>query len=136
MLAPWEKSCDKPKQYTNKQRHHFVEKGLSGQSYGFSSSHVQMQELDYKEGWVPRIDAFDLWCWRRLFESPLECKKIKLVNPKGNQPWIFTGRTDAEAEAQTLKPPDAKSRLTRKDPDAGKDWGQEEKGEAEDEMVR
>ena len=71
----------------------------------------------------------------KTLESPLGCKEIKPVNPKGNQPWIFTGRTDAEAEALVLWPPDAKSWLTGKDPDAGKDWGQEEKGATEDEMV-
>ena len=81
-----------------------------------------------------RIDAFELWCWRRL-ESPLESKEIKPVNPKGNQPWIFIGRTDAEAEAPILWPPDAKSQLTGKDSNAGKDWGQEKKGMIEDEMV-
>ena len=81
-----------------------------------------------------RIDAFELWCWKTL-ESPLDCK-IKPVNPKGNQPWIFIGRTDAEAEAPILWPPDMKSQLIRKDPDAGKDWKQKEKGVAEDEMVR
>ena len=74
-----------------------------------------------------RIDGFELWCWRRL-ESPLDCKEIQPVNPKGNQSWIFIGRTDAEAETPILWPPDAKSWLIGKDPDAGKDWGQEEKG--------
>ena len=77
-------------------------------------------------------DAFELWCWRRLL-SPLDCKEIKLANPKGNQPWILIGRTGAEAPI--LWPPDAKSQLTKKDPDAGKDWRQEEKGTKEDEMV-
>ena len=101
---------------------------------GFSSSHVWMWELDHKEGWAPRIDAFKLWCWRRL-ESSLDCKKIKSVNCKGNQPWIFIRRTDAEAETPILWPPDAKSQLIGKDPDAGKDWGQEEKGATEDKMV-
>ena len=81
-----------------------------------------------------RIDAFEVWCWRRL-ESPLNCKEVKPVNPKGNQPWIFTGRTVAEAEAPVLWPPDAKSWLIRKDPEAGKDWRQEEKGMTEGEMV-
>ena len=74
-----------------------------------------------------RIDASELWSWKRLFESPLDCQEIKPVNPKGNQPWLFIGRTDAKAEAPILWPPDAKSQLTGKDPDAGKDWGQEEK---------
>ena len=101
---------------------------------GFSSSHVWMWELDHKEGWAPRIDAFKLWCWRRL-ESSLDCKKIKSVNCKGNQPWIFIRRTDAEAETPILWPPDAKSQLIGKDPDAGKDCGQEEKGATEDKMV-
>ena len=82
--------------------------------------------LKKAEHW--RIDAFELWSWRRLFESGLDSKEIKPVSPKGNQPWIFTGRTDAEAEAPILWPPDAKSWLIGKDPDAGKDWGQEEKG--------
>ena len=81
-----------------------------------------------------RIDAFELWCWRRL-ENTLDSKEIKPVNLKGNQPWIFIGRTEAEAEAPILWPPDAKSQLIGKDPDAGKDWGQEKKGMIEDEMV-
>ena len=80
-----------------------------------------------------RIDVFELWCWRKLFESRLDCKEIQSVNPKGNQSWIFTGRTDAEAPI--LWSPDAKNRLLGKDPDAGKDWKQEEKGRTEDEMV-
>ena len=82
-----------------------------------------------------RIDAFELWCWRRLFESPLDCKEIKPVNRKEDQSWIFIGRTDAEAETPILWPPDAKNWLIGKDPDVGKDWGQEEKGVTEDEMV-
>ena len=82
-----------------------------------------------------RTDAFELWCWRRLFESPLDCKEIQPVYPKGNQPWIFIGRTDAEAETPILWRPDVKSWFTGKDPDAGKDWGQEEKGTTENEMV-
>ena len=81
-----------------------------------------------------RTDAFELWCWRRL-KSPLDCKEIKPVNPKGNQPWILIGRTDAEAEAPILWSPEAKSWLIRKDPNAGKDWRQEEKGMTKDEMV-
>ena len=82
-----------------------------------------------------RIDAYEVWCWRKLL-SVLDSKEIKPSNPKGNQPWIFIGRTDAEAEAQILWPPDVKSWLIRKDPDAGKDWSQEQKGMTEDEMVR
>ena len=83
-----------------------------------------------------RIDAFELWCWKRLLRGPLDYKEIKQVHPKGNQFWIFTGRTDAEAEAQTIVwPPDVKNWLIGKDPDAGKDWRREEKGTTEDEMV-
>ena len=81
-----------------------------------------------------RIDAFELWCWRRL-GSLLDCKDIKPVHPKWNQCWIFTGRTVAETEASKLWPPDEKSWLTEKDPDAGKDWGQEDNGMTEDELI-
>ena len=120
---------------SKKQRHHFADEGPSSQSYGFSSSHVQMGELDQKEGW-----ALKNWCFwtvvlEKTLESPLDNKEIKPVNPKGNQPWIFIGRTDAEAETLILRPPDEKSWLIGKDPDAGKDWRREEKGTTEDEMV-
>ena len=87
-----------------------------------------------KEGWAPK-NWFQTVMLEKTLESPLDSKEIKSVNPKGNQPWIFTGRTDAEAEAPILWSPDAKSWLTGKDPDAGKDWRQEEKGATEDEMV-
>ena len=134
MSAPWKKSYDKPRQCIKKQRHHFANKGPSSQSYGFSNSRVQMWELDHKEGWIPKKWWFRTVVLERTLESSLD-NKIKPVHPKGNQPWIFIGRTDAEAEALILWSPDAKSWLTGKDPDAGKDWGQEEKGAAEDEMV-
>ena len=105
---------------------------LSGQSYGFSSSHVWMWELDHKaEGW--RIDFWTVVLEKTL-ESPLDCK-IKPVHPKGNHSWIFIGRIDAEAETPILWPPDGKNWLIGKDPDAGKGWSQEEKGPTEDEMV-
>ena len=81
-----------------------------------------------------RIDAFELWCWRKL-ESPLDCKEIQPVHPKGNQSWVFIGRTDVETETPILGPLDAKNWLIWKDPDVGRDWGQEEKGTTEDEMV-
>ena len=105
------------------------------QSYSFSSSHVWMWELDYKESWAPKN-----WCYwtvvlEKTLESPLDCKEIQPVHPKGNQSWIFIGRTDAEAEIPILWPPDVKNWLIGKDPDAGKDRGQEEKGMTEDEMV-
>ena len=86
-----------------------------------------------KKAVCQRIDAFELWCWR--LENPLDCKKIKPVNPQGDQSWLFSGRTDAEAETSVLWPPDSKNWLTGKDPDAGKNWEQEEKGTTEDEMV-
>ena len=124
-----------PRQHIKKQRHYFANKGPSSQSYGFSSSHVWMWELDYKESW-----ALKNWCfWTVVLEKTLkrrlDCKEIKPVNPKGNQPCIFIGRTDAESEAPILWPPDAKSRLTGKNPDVGKDWRQEDKGMTEDEMA-
>ena len=120
----------------SQQRHYFIHKGLSSQSYGFSSSHVWMWELDYKESW-----ALKNWCFwtvvlEETLESPLDCGEIKPVNPKGNQSWIFISRTDAEAETLILWPPDTKNWLIWKDPDAGKDWRWEEKGMTEDEMVR
>ena len=105
-----------------KSRHHFADKGPSSQSYGFSSSHIQTWQLDHKEGWVPKNWCFQTVVLEKTLESPLDCKEIKPVNPKGNQPWICIGRTDAEAEAPILWPPDVKSWLTGKDPDPGKDW--------------
>ena len=132
--TPWKESYDQPRQHIQKQRHYFAIKGPSSQGYGFSSSHVWMWELDYKESWVLN------WCFwtvvlEKTLESPLDCKEIQPVHPKGNQSWIFIGRTDAEAEALILWPPDAKNWLIGKDPNAGKDWRQEEKGTTEDEMV-
>ena len=91
------------------------------QSYGFSSNHVQTWEMDHKGGWEPKNWCFQIVVLEKIFKSPSDCKEIKPVNPKGNQPWIFIGRTVAEAEAPILWPPDAKSQLIGKDPDAGKD---------------
>ena len=110
-------------------------KGLSSQSYGFSSSHVWMWELDHKEGWAPKNWCFWTPVLEKTLESPLDCQKTKLVSPKGNQSWIFIGRTDAEGEIPVLWLPDVKNWLLGKDHDAGKDWKQEEKGMTEDEMV-
>ena len=129
-----EEKLDKPRQHTKKQRHHFADKGPYSPSYGFSSSHVQMWELDIKKAERQRTDALKL-VLEKTPASPLDCKDIKPVNPKENHPWIFTGRTDAEAEASILWPPYAKSQLTGKDPDSGNDWGQEGKGTTEDAMV-
>ena len=128
LLAPWKKNYDKPRQHIKKQRHHFAHKGPYNQSYGFSSSRVWKWELDHKEGWVPKNRWFLIVVLERTLETSLDCKKIKSVNPKGNQPWIFIGRTDAEAEAPILW----LSWLNGKDPNSGKDWGQE-KGVAEHE---
>ena len=135
MLAPCKKSYDQPRQFIKKQRHYFANKGPSTQSYGFSCSHVWMWELDCEESWAPKNWCFWTVVLEKSLESPLDCKVIKQVNPKGTQSWIFIGRTDAEAETPVLWPPDAKNRLISKDPDAGKDWRRQEKGTTEDEMV-
>ena len=130
------KSYDKPRQHIKKQRHHFAHKSLYSQSYGFSSSRVQMWVLDHKEGWVLKNGCFQTVVLEKTLERPLESKEIKPVNPKGNKPWIFIGRTDAETEAPILCLPNMKSHLfIGKDSSAGKDWGQEETGTTEDEMV-
>ena len=128
-------SFNNPRQHIQKQRHYFADKGPSSQSYGFSSSHVWMWELDYKESWAPKN-----WCsWtvvlEKTLESHLDCKEIKPVNPNGNHPWIFTGRTDAEPESPILWPPDGKNRLTGKHFYAEKYRRQEEKGTTEDKML-
>ena len=133
MLTPWKESYDQPRQHIQKQRHYFVNKGPSSQGYGFSTGHVWMWELDYKENWAPKN-----WCsWivvlEKTLESPLDCKEIQWVHPKGDQSWVFIGRTDAETPI--FWSPDAKSWLIWKDPDVGKDWRQEEKGMTEVEMV-
>ena len=122
------------RQYIKKQRHYFADKGPASQSYGFSSSHVRICELNHKESW-----ALKNWCFwtvvlEKTLESPLDYKEIKPVNPKGNQLWVFIGRTDAEAEVPMLWPPKAKNWLIGEDPDAGKDWRWEEKGMTEDEI--
>ena len=113
---------------TKKQRLDFAYKGPYNQSYGFSSSHVQIWVLDNKKGWVPKNWCFWTVVLDKTLESPLESKEIQPINPKRNQSWIFIGRTDAEAETPILWLPDVKSRLIGKDPNAGKDWRQEEKG--------
>ena len=117
-----------------KSRHYFANKGLSSQGYGFSSSHVWMWELDYKESWAPKNWCFWTVVLEKTLESPLDCKEIQPVHPKGNQSWIFLGRTDAEAETPILWPPDEKNWLIGNDPDAGKDR-RREKGMTDDEMV-
>ena len=118
-----------------KQRHYFANKGPSSQGYDFSSGHVWMWELDHKEIWAPKNWCFWTMVLEKTLESPLDCKEIQSVHPKGDQSWVFIGGTDVEAETAILWPPDVKSWLIWKDPDAGKDWEQEEKGMTEDEMV-
>ena len=135
MLALWKKSYDKSTQCINKQRHYFANKGPYSQSYGFSSSHVRVWELDHKEGWAPKNWCFQTVVLEKTLEIPLDCKEIKPANPEGNQPWIFTGRTDSEVEAPILWPHNVKRGLVGKGPEDVKDKRQEEKGTTEDEMV-
>ena len=125
---------NKPRQHIKEPRLYFADKGPSSQSYSFSSSHVWMWELDHKEGW-----ALKNWCFwtvvlEKTLESPLNSKEMKLVNPKENHSWIFTGKTDGEIEAPILWPPDVKNWLLRKDPGAGKNWRHQEET-TEDEVV-
>ena len=115
-----EESYDQPRQHIKKQRHYFANKGPSSQSNGFSSSHVWMWELDYKESSVPKNWCFWTVVLEKTLESPMHCKEIQPVHPKGNQSWMFIGRTDAEAETPIFWPPNAKNWLIWKDPDAGK----------------
>ena len=135
MLAPWKESYNQSTQNIKKQRHYFANKGPSSQDYGFSSSHVWMWELDHKESWVPKNWCFWTVVLEKTLESPLDCKGIQPVHPKGNQSWISIGRTDVKAETPILWLPDAKSWLIGKDPDAGRDWEWEEKRTTEDEMA-
>ena len=124
-----------PRQHIKKQRHYFANKGPSSQGYGFSSGHVWMWELDYKESWAQKNWCFWTVVLEKTLESPSDCKEIQPVHPRGSQSWRFIGRTGAEAETPIPWPPDANSWLFWKDPHAGKYWGQEEKGTTEDKMV-
>ena len=135
MLTSWKVCFDQPRLHIIKQRHYFANKVLSSQSYCFSSSQVWMWELDYNESWAQK----NWWFWTlvlgKTLESPLAWKEIQPVHPKGDQSWVFIGGTDIEAETPILWPPDGKSWLFWKDPDAGRGWGQEDKGMTEDEKV-
>ena len=104
MRAPWKKSYDKSRQHAEKQRYHLANKGPYSQNYGFSSSHLWMWEVDHKEGWAPKNWCFQTAVLENTLESPLDSKEIKPVDSKGNQPWIFIGKTDAKAEAPILWP--------------------------------
>ena len=133
MLTPWKKSYNQLRQYIKRQRHYFTNKGLSSQGYDFPSSHVLVWELEYKESWKLKN-----WCfWTVMFEktpeNPLDCNKIQSVHPKGNQSWLFIGRTDFEAETPIFWPPDMKSWLIWEVWSLN-DWRQEEKRMTEDEM--
>ena len=121
--------------HIQKQKHYFVNKGPSSQGYDFSSGHVWMWVLDYKESWMLKNWCFWTVVLEKTPESPSDCKEIQPVHPNGYQSYMFIGRTDVEAETPILWPPDMKSWLIWKDPDAGKDWRQEEKGTTEEEMV-
>ena len=116
MLAPWKKSYDQPREHIKKQRHCFANKGLSSQGYGFSSGHVWMWELDYKESWVPKNCCFWTVVLKKTLESPLDCKEIQPVHPKGDLSWVFIERTDAEAETPILWLPDEKNWLSLEKP--------------------
>ena len=133
--APWKESYEKPRQHIKKQGHHFADKGPYSQLYGFSSSHVRIWESHHKEVWALK----KWWYWivvlEKTLESPLDGKETKSVNPKGNQPWIFIGRTEAETKAPILWLLDAKSPFFAKEPDAGNDWRPEEKGATGNEVV-
>ena len=129
-----EETNDKPRQYIKKQGHPFANKVCLGNAMGFPIVMDGYESWTIKKAECWRINTFELWCWRGLL-SPLDCKEIKPVNSKGNQSWIFTGRTDAEAEAPVRWSLDAKCQFIRKDSDIRKDWRQEKKGMTEDEMV-
>ena len=135
MLPPWKESYDQPRQHIKKQRHYFADKGPSSQSYGFSCSHVWMWKMDHKESWTLKNWCFWTVVLEKTLESLLDCKEIQPVNPKGSRSWIFFGMTDVEGEAPIIWPPDRKNWFIRKDPDAEKDWRQEERGITEDEIV-
>ena len=136
MRQTWKESYDQPRQHIKKQRHYFVNKGPSSQGYGFSSGHVWMWELDCEESWVPK----NWWFWtvvlEKTLESPLDCKEIQLVHPKGDQPWVFIGRTDVEAETPILWPSDVTELIHLRRPWCWERLKVGGEGETEDEMVR
>ena len=147
MLAPWKKTYDQPKQHIKKQRHYFADKSSQTmvcclvklchlvKAMVFPAVTFKKWDLDYKERWVQKNSYFSTVVLEKTLESPLDSKEMQPVHPKGNQSWIFTGRTDVEAETPILWPHEVKNWVIWKNPDAGKDWGREEKGTAEDEMV-
>ena len=134
MLAPWKKSYDQPVQHTKKQSHCFAAKVHLVKAMVFPVVMYGCESWTIKKAEHQTIDAFELWCLEKTLESPLDCKEIQPVHPKGDQSWIFIGRTDAEAETSELWPPDEKNWVTGKDPDSGKDWRQK-KRMTEDDIV-
>ena len=135
MIASWQESDDKPRQCVEKQRHYSAEKGPYSQGYGLPSGHIWLWVLDHKEGRMPKNWCLQTVVLEKTSESPLYSKEIKPVNLKGDQPWIFTGKTDAKAEALVFWSTDVHRWLIGKVPNAGKDQGQEEKKAPEDEMA-
>ena len=129
MLTPWKESYGQPRQHIKKQKHYFANKYPSSQGYGISSSHVWMWELDYKESWLPKNWCFWTVVLEKTLESPLDCKEIQSVHPKGNQSWIYIGRTDAEAETPILWPLDMKNWLIEKTLMLGKIEGKRRRGQ-------
>ena len=127
----WKETYDKPRQHIKKQRHYFANKGLSSQGYGFSSGHVWLWDLDYKESWVQKNWCFWTVVLEKILESPLDCSEIKPVNPKGDPFWVFIGRTESKAETPIFDHLMGRADCW-KDPAAGKGWRQEEKGTTED----
>ena len=132
MTASCQESYGKPTQCVVKERHYSANKGPYSQGYGLPSGHAWLWELDHKEGRTPKNWCFWTVVLEKTPESPLDSKEIKPVNLTGDQPWIFTGRTDAEAEVPIFWPSDANRWLIGKVPDAGKDWGQKEKRASDD----
>ena len=132
-LAPWKKSSDKLRHHIPKQRNTLLTLVCVVKAFPVLTYSCESWTMKNAECW--RIDAFELWCWNKTLESPLDCKEIQPVQPKGDQSWVFIGRTAAEAETPVLWPPDSKSGLTGKEPEAGNDWRQKGKGAAEDEMI-
>ena len=129
MLTPWKESYDQPRWHIQKQRHYSANKGLSSQGYDFSIGHGWLSELDCEESWALKNWCFSTVVLEKTLESPLDCREVQSVHPKGDPSWVFIGRTDAKAETPILWPLHAKSWLIGKDPDAGRDWGQEKKGQ-------
>ena len=128
MLTPWKESYDQPRQYIKKQRHYFVNKGLCSQSYGFSSSHVWIWELDLKESWAPKNWCFWTMVLEKTPESPLDCKETQPVHPKGDHSWCSLEGLMLKLKLQYFGHLMWRTNSLKKDPHAGEDWGQRRRG--------